>query len=93
MGMRYDHRGNRSRTWRHISDNTDIPLLVGDGWQDLAYTELLCLQLTTSALHQQLAEKSNCHEEVGKASDALKSALRVFQQECDKDEPRSLQCD
>ena len=79
MVMRYDNRGNPRGSWRSVRDRTDIPQLVGDGWEDVAYKELLRIQLTISSLHQQLEGEAG-YEETGKAFEQIKAATDAFRE-------------
>lgn len=89
MGMKYDNSGRRIGTTRHIRDESRIPLLVGAGWEDVAYTSLLRLELEAATIHRQLEGEAGC-DELGEAVDALKAArlaLKQGHEENDDGEP------
>jgi len=52
-------------------------LLVGDGWEGVAYAELKRLALEVSAYHSQLENKPG-YVETGQAADALKVACEAL---------------
>jgi len=68
-----NQRGEIVRSTRRINTRVQAELLVGDGWEGVAYAELKRLALEVSAYHSQLENKPG-YEETGQAVDALKAA-------------------
>ena len=68
-----DHRGNIRSTHRAVNTKLNAEILLGNDWQDIAYTELLRLTLEVNAYHVQLRDKPG-YEETGTAYAALQSA-------------------
>ena len=71
--MRYDQRGRRIGSSRLIRESSHIPLLVGGGCEDLAYTEVLRLELEAVSIQRQLENEAG-YEELKSAVDALRAA-------------------
>ena len=72
-----NHRGQIVRSTRHINNRISAELLVGDGWEGVAYAELRRLSLEVGAYHSQLEGKPG-HEETGQAVEALKLAYKAI---------------
>ena len=68
-----NQRGEIIRSTRRINTRMGAELLVGDGWEGVAYAELKRLALEVSAYHSQLEDKPG-YAETGQAADALKAA-------------------
>ena len=72
-----DQNGRIRRTLRRINTRVASELLVGDGWQGVAYAELMRLSLEVSSYHQQLKGKPG-FDETGRAAQALKEAYEAL---------------
>lgn len=70
-------RGQIKRSVRRINTRINAELLVGDGWEGVAYAELMRLSLEVGAYHSQLEDKPG-HEETGRAFEALKEAYKAL---------------
>ena len=68
-----NQRGEIIRSTRRINTRIGAELLVGDGWEGVAYAELKRLALEVGAYHSQLEDKPG-YTETGQAADALKAA-------------------
>ncbi len=75
--IRRDNRGQIISSTRHINTRVHAELLVGDGWEGVAYAELMRLSLEVATYHNQLEGKPG-HEETGQAVEALKAAYKTL---------------
>jgi hypothetical protein len=72
-----DNRGRIRKTTRRINTRISAELLVGDGWEGVAYAELMRLSMEAGAYHSQLEDKPG-YEETGRAVEALKEAYKAI---------------
>lgn len=72
-----DRHGRMKGSLRRINTRVNAELLVGDGWEGVAYAELMRLSLEVGAYHNQLEGKPG-HEETGRAMQALKDAYNAL---------------
>jgi hypothetical protein len=72
-----DNRGRVRKTTRRINTRINAELLVGDGWEGVAYAELMRLSLEVGVFHSQLEDKPG-YEETGRAVKALKEAYKAI---------------
>lgn len=72
-----DRHGRIKGSHRRINTRINAELLVGDGWEGVAYAELMRLSLEVGAYHNQLDGKPG-HEETGRAMQALKEAYQAL---------------
>jgi hypothetical protein len=72
-----DRQGQVRRSYRKFNTRVNAELLVGAGWQSVAFAELMRLSLEVGAYHSQL-EGNVGHEETGRAVEALKSAYNAL---------------
>ena len=72
-----NHRGQIVRSTRNVNTRIHAELLVGDGWEGVAYAELMRLSLEVGAYHNQLEGKAG-YEETGRAVEGLKSAYEAL---------------
>ncbi|HJM61527.1 MAG TPA: hypothetical protein QF813_08590 [Alphaproteobacteria bacterium] len=72
-----NHRNQIVRSTRHINSRISAELLVGDGWEGVAYAELRRLSLEVGAYHSQLEGKPG-HEETRQAVEALKLSYKAI---------------
>jgi hypothetical protein len=83
-----NHRGEIRRSNRRINTRVSGELLVGDGWEGVAFAELKRLSLEVGIYHDQLEGKPG-YEETGLAAKALKDAClaldRAYGSEDDDD--------
>ena len=68
-----NQRGEIIRSTRRINTRMGAQLLVGDGWEGVAYADLTRLALDASAYRSQLEDKPG-YAETGQAADARKAA-------------------
>jgi hypothetical protein len=68
-----NHHGEIRRSHRRINTRVSGELLVGDGWEGVAFAELKRLALEVGIYHEQLEGKPG-HEETGHAAQSLKDA-------------------
>ena len=78
-------RGEVRGSIRRINTRVSSELLVGDGWEGVAYAELMRLSLEVGAYHSQLENKPG-YEETGRAVEALKAAYTALNAEYSSDE-------
>jgi hypothetical protein len=75
--LQRDGHGRVKGSTRRINTRMNAELLVGDGWEGVAYAELMRLSLEAGAYHSQLEGKPG-HEETGRAVEALKAAYKAL---------------
>ena len=73
-----NHRGEIRRSHRRINTRGAGELLVGDGWEGVAFAELKRLALEVGIYHNQLEGKPG-HKETGDAAEALKAAYLALE--------------
>jgi hypothetical protein len=78
-------RGQVRGSVRRINTRLSAELLVGDGWEGVAYAEIMRLSLEVGAYHSQLENKPG-YEETGQAITALKAACAALNAEYSSDE-------
>lgn len=71
-----DSRGRTVKSHRSVNTRINAELLIGHGWEEVAYAELLKHSIEIGAYHSQLEGKPG-YEETGQAVELLKAA-------CDK---------
>ncbi|MEP1199903.1 hypothetical protein [Tateyamaria sp.] len=83
--IKRDERGRIKASWRRVDTRIHAELLVGDGWEGVAYAEILRLSLEVQAYHSQLDGKPG-FEETGEAVALLKRAAQAIQKAYDEPE-------
>jgi hypothetical protein len=75
--LKHDSKGRPKSSYRRINTRMSAELLVGDGWQGVAYAELRRLSMEAAAYHSQLEDLPG-YEETGRAVEALKEAYKAI---------------
>ncbi|WP_108838412.1 hypothetical protein [Tateyamaria sp. Alg231-49] len=81
--IKRDNNGQIKASWRRVDTRIQAELLVGDGWEGVAYAELLRLSIEVQAYHSQLDGKPG-FSETREAAALLKRAAQAIQSEYDE---------
>lgn len=87
--IKRDNRGKIQASWRRVDTKIQAELLVGDGWEGVAYAELLRLSLEVQAYHSQLNGKPG-FSETGEAAELLRKAAQEIQAAYDEPDDDGL---
>jgi hypothetical protein len=71
--IRRNSRGDIIDSRRSINTRVVGELLIGDGWESVAHSELKALAVTVGIYHQQLKDQPG-YEQTGQAIEALEKA-------------------
>lgn len=83
--IRRNRRGDIIESRRAINTRVGGELLIGDGWESVAHSELKALAVTVSIYHHQLKDAPG-HAETSAAIEALEKACRVIADSVRRDE-------
>ncbi len=75
--IRRNRRGDIIESRRAINTRVGGELLIGDGWEGVAHSELKALAVTVGIYHHQLKDAPG-YSETGVAIEALEKACRVI---------------
>ena len=83
--IRRNRRGDIIESRRSINTRVGGELLIGDGWESVAHSELKALSVTVGIYHHQLAGCAG-YEETGQAIQALEKACEALSDSVRRDE-------
>ena len=83
--IRRNRRGDIIESRRAINTRVGGELLIGDGWESVAHSELKALAVTVGIYHHQLKDAPG-YSETGVAIEALEKACQVIADSVSRDQ-------